>query len=59
MSKMLKELQTLLGGMFVEDHFGHIEHRISNGRGHWCPWRNTSSENSNFDEEFGLHDIVG
>ena len=23
--KMLKELQPLLGGMFVEDHFGHLE----------------------------------
>ena len=23
---MLKELQPLLGGMFVEHHFGHIEH---------------------------------
>ena len=22
---MLKELQPLLGGMFVEEHFGHIE----------------------------------
>ena len=25
MQKMLKELQPLLGGMFVEEHFGHLE----------------------------------
>ena len=24
--KMLKELQLLLGGMFVEDHFGNLEY---------------------------------
>ena len=25
MPKKLKELQPLLGGLFVEDHFGHLE----------------------------------
>ena len=58
--KMLKELQPLLGGMFVEEHFGHLEdidYLMEEDLD--VHEEIQAQENSNFDEEVGLHDIVG
>ena len=48
-----------LGGMFGKEHFGHLadiedpmEEDID------VPEESQAPENSNFNEEFGLHDIV-
>jgi len=56
---MSKEPQPPLGGMFGKEHFGHLadiedpmEEDID------VPEESQAPENSNFDEEFGLHDIV-
>ena len=57
--KMSKEPQPPLGVMFGKEHFGHLadmedpmEEDID------VPEENQAPKNSNFDEEFGLHDIV-
>ena len=47
---MSKETQTPLGGMFGNALWASYKHKRSNGRGHL--------EISNFNEEFGVHDIV-
>ena len=58
-AKMSKEPQPPLGGMFRNEHFGHLadiedpmEEDID------VPEESQALENSNFDEEFGPHDIV-
>ena len=58
-AKMLKEHQPPLGGMFGKDHFEHladIEDPMEEDLD--VPEESQAPENSNFDEEFGLHDIV-
>ena len=56
---MSKDPQPPLGGMFGNEHFGHLadiedpmEEDID------VPEESQALENSNFNEEFGLHDIV-
>ena len=58
-AKMSKEPQPPLGGIFGKEHFGHLaniedpmEEDID------VPEEIQAPENSNFDEEFGLHVIV-
>ena len=48
--KMSKETRTPLGGMFGNALWASYKHKWSNGRGYL--------EISNFNEEFGVHDIV-
>ena len=59
LARMSKESQPPLGGMFRKEHFGHLvdiedpmEEDID------VPEEIQPPENSNFDEEFVLHDIV-
>ena len=58
-TKMSKETQPPLGWIFGNEHFGNLadiedlmEEDID------VPEESQALENSNFDEEFGLHDIV-
>ena len=56
---MSKEPQPPLGGMFRKEHFGHladIEYPMEEDID--VPEESQAPENSNFDEEFGLHDCV-
>ena len=58
-AKMSKEPQPRLGGMSGNEHFGHItdiEDPMEEGID--VPEEIQAPENSNFDEEFDLHDIV-
>ena len=59
MAKMSKEPQPHLGGMFGNEHFGHlanIEDPMKEDID--VPEEIQAPKNSNFDEESGLHDIV-
>ena len=56
---MFKETQPPLGCIFGKEHFGHLEY-IKNPmeEGIDVPEEIQAPENSNFDEEFCMHDIV-
>jgi len=58
-AKMSKEPQPPLGGVFGKDHFGHLadiedpmEEEIV------VPEESQAPDNSNLDEEFGMHDVL-
>ena len=58
-AKMSKEPQPPLRGVFGNDHFGHladIEYQMEEDID--VPEEIQALENSNVDEEFGMHDIV-
>ena len=56
---MSKEPQPPLGGMFGNEHFWHLADIEGPMEGDIdVPEEGQAPENSNFDEEFGLYDIV-
>ena len=57
--KMSKYPQPPLKGMFVNDHFGHFtEVEDPMEKDNEVQENSQAVENANFDEDFGLHDIL-